>query len=160
MGWTCGIGGLCAFLCTTTAIALRHLTWKGPTGSMFFFSPLAYVVELFVVAICVVAGLVTGFFIAPLSIWIAHSKPLRKVGRRVLVFQSVAAIAIGTLMFYLQRPGGLLFASAGVGALQVLTWWAFSRREFDVNQTRFCTRCSYDLTGNISGVCPECGTAV
>ena len=23
-----------------------------------------------------------------------------------------------------------------------------------------CTRCSYDLTGNVSGVCPECGTAV
>jgi hypothetical protein len=23
-----------------------------------------------------------------------------------------------------------------------------------------CTRCGYDLTGNISGVCPECGTAM
>jgi len=21
-----------------------------------------------------------------------------------------------------------------------------------------CTRCSYDLTGNVSGICPECGT--
>jgi hypothetical protein len=24
----------------------------------------------------------------------------------------------------------------------------------------FCPSCSYDLTGNLSGVCPECGTAV
>ena len=24
----------------------------------------------------------------------------------------------------------------------------------------FCTRCGYDLTGNVSGTCPECGTAV
>lgn len=23
-----------------------------------------------------------------------------------------------------------------------------------------CHRCSYNLTGNVSGVCPECGTAV
>ncbi len=23
-----------------------------------------------------------------------------------------------------------------------------------------CTRCGYDLTGNVSGVCPECGTAI
>lgn len=23
-----------------------------------------------------------------------------------------------------------------------------------------CSRCSYDLTGNVSGVCPECGTPV
>jgi hypothetical protein len=25
---------------------------------------------------------------------------------------------------------------------------------------RSCRTCSYDLTGNVSGVCPECGTAV
>ena len=23
-----------------------------------------------------------------------------------------------------------------------------------------CGKCSYDLTGNVSGVCPECGTAI
>lgn len=23
-----------------------------------------------------------------------------------------------------------------------------------------CTKCDYDLTGNLSGVCPECGTPV
>jgi predicted amidophosphoribosyltransferase len=30
--------------------------------------------------------------------------------------------------------------------------------------TRFpsncCERCEYDLTGNVSGICPECGTAI
>lgn len=29
-----------------------------------------------------------------------------------------------------------------------------ARRE----RTGFCARCGYDLTGNVSGVCPECGT--
>lgn len=24
----------------------------------------------------------------------------------------------------------------------------------------FCARCGYNLTGNVSGVCPECGTAI
>ena len=23
-----------------------------------------------------------------------------------------------------------------------------------------CPRCSYDLTGNVSGICPECGTPI
>jgi hypothetical protein len=25
-------------------------------------------------------------------------------------------------------------------------------------RTGLCSRCGYDLTGNVSGVCPECGT--
>ena len=28
------------------------------------------------------------------------------------------------------------------------------------NPPNTCTRCAYDLTGNVSGVCPECGTAI
>ena len=30
------------------------------------------------------------------------------------------------------------------------------------NSTRpgICTCCGYDLTGNVSGICPECGTAI
>ena len=31
------------------------------------------------------------------------------------------------------------------------------RRGFGENR---CSRCGYDLTGNISGVCPECGTTI
>jgi hypothetical protein len=39
--------------------------------------------------------------------------------------------------------------------------WVGSRRV--VNRRRrnkLCLTCGYDLTGNVSGVCPECGTAV
>ncbi len=28
------------------------------------------------------------------------------------------------------------------------------------NSKGLCQECSYDLTGNISGICPECGTAI
>ncbi len=35
----------------------------------------------------------------------------------------------------------------------------FGRRK-SVPQAPLCTRCGYNLTGSVSGVCPECGTAV
>jgi hypothetical protein len=34
-------------------------------------------------------------------------------------------------------------------------WWLDRRRP----ALGHCTRCGYDLTGNVSGRCPECGTA-
>jgi hypothetical protein len=33
-----------------------------------------------------------------------------------------------------------------------MLWWADRRKP-----EGWCTRCGYDLTGNVSGVCPECG---
>jgi hypothetical protein len=44
----------------------------------------------------------------------------------------------------------LLFGSAGV-------WLAIRARRRPAEPGR-CPRCDYDLTGNVSGVCPECGT--
>ena len=35
-------------------------------------------------------------------------------------------------------------------------WWLDRRRI----PSGHCQRCNYDLTGNVSGVCPECGSAV
>ena len=35
-------------------------------------------------------------------------------------------------------------------------WWRDRRR----SRAGHCRRCDYDLTGNTSGVCPECGTEV
>lgn len=39
---------------------------------------------------------------------------------------------------------------------------AFWRRRRRLSRSRrgLCTACGYDLTGNVSGVCPECGNAV
>ena len=42
-----------------------------------------------------------------------------------------------------------------VGVL--LSIWTMRRRRFWMGK---CQTCSYDLTGNASGVCPECGTAI
>ena len=45
------------------------------------------------------------------------------------------------------------FSCAVLGALVVLHLSELFRRQ----QPGHCVRCAYDLTGNTSGVCPECG---
>lgn len=41
-----------------------------------------------------------------------------------------------------------------------LIGWMITRKEAQAHQTGRCPKCEYDLTGNVSGVCPECGTVV
>jgi predicted amidophosphoribosyltransferase len=37
---------------------------------------------------------------------------------------------------------------------------ARARRQARHRRIGHCLRCNYDLTGNVSGVCPECGTPI
>ena len=50
-------------------------------------------------------------------------------------------------------PVWLLVVAVGIPT--GILWWR-DRRPKD----GLCTACGYDLTGNVSGACPECGTAV
>ena len=38
--------------------------------------------------------------------------------------------------------------------------WLFTRRKAAPCAAGTCSRCGYNLTGNTSGVCPECGTPI
>jgi len=40
-------------------------------------------------------------------------------------------------------------------ALTAALWWLDRRIP-----TGHCQKCGYNLTGNVSGVCPECGTPI
>jgi len=53
----------------------------------------------------------------------------------------------------IQTPIWLLVVA--VGFPTALLWWRDRRPK-----AGFCQVCKYDLTGNISGTCPECGTAI
>lgn len=46
-----------------------------------------------------------------------------------------------------------------IAVVALLTAWLARRRKWAARAGR-CGYCSYDLTGNMSGVCPECGTSV
>src|SRR5262245_24466128 len=54
----------------------------------------------------------------------------------------------------------LLPISIAVSVLSAFFWWREWLREHRHFPFGHCRRCGYDLTGNTSGVCPECGTAI
>ena len=65
---------------------------------------------------------------------------------------------------YLAKPEpvvGLILVGIGAmafwPALGIHFNWPGFRRRFKPNE---CRHCGYDLTGNVSGVCPECGTPI
>lgn len=76
----------------------------------------------------------------------------------VLLLNTVAALALHN-MIALERgitPLSILFYVVPVpiiSALVLLLPWPGAR-------PGRCARCGYDLRGNVSGVCPECGAAV
>jgi hypothetical protein len=52
----------------------------------------------------------------------------------------------------------LTFAALPIAWLAIACWWHVIQKRRATNNA--CSACSYDLTGNTSGTCPECGTAV
>ena len=59
-----------------------------------------------------------------------------------------------------QLPSGWMYVPlwpfvVAVGFPTAVLWWRKRRPK-----AGFCNACKYDLTGNVSGVCPDCGTAV
>ncbi len=52
-----------------------------------------------------------------------------------------------------------LWLLQGVCALPAIVLWIVWRRSCRRYRAGHCRRCGYDLTGNVSGVCPECGVA-
>jgi hypothetical protein len=86
--------------------------------------------------------------------------------RRGSRFAEVAlASAIAATVAWIVRPGGFTTERGHVGvalgliamliAVRVLRWL---RRVERSRRLHFCYTCGYDLTGNVSGACPECGT--
>ena len=78
------------------------------------------------------------------------------------------AIAVAFVALVVFMLGGAL-ATAGaprllaIGGAVLLTVWAIHvlyrppERRRERREHGLCVACGYDLTGNVSGVCPECG---
>ncbi len=74
--------------------------------------------------------------------------------------QAAGAIALGLIGIHFLVPADSSWAWLGQllgGTLGVVV--AFRTREAEITPGT-CTECGYNLTGNVSGVCPECGAEV
>ncbi len=80
------------------------------------------------------------------------------------------AFCVNHMVVEFLKPGGTLFRSISAPILACLLWmsplwavlWArqsvvYRNRLHRKYMSNHCVRCGYDLTGNASGVCPECG---
>jgi hypothetical protein len=72
---------------------------------------------------------------------------------------SVVLIAYAALPFLHIRPSGYHTLKVPLAWVALLAAVPSTLRYFRRNpRLRLCRHCAYDLTGNTSGVCPECGT--
>lgn len=65
---------------------------------------------------------------------------------RQLSFELLMSTCVGAAAVLAYIPARLLFGHLRSATISDETWR--------------CRRCGYNLTGNVSGVCPECGTRI
>jgi len=62
---------------------------------------------------------------------------------------------------FLTFLGNLMVSGiVSVAMCHFLTLWWTRRQRAKLLRAGLCTNCGYDLTGNTSGVCPECGAPI
>lgn len=96
-----------------------------------------------------------GFYLAPLSLLLLRKPP-------ILVLAWLSAAAIPTALFAgavsnsftITRNAAVV--SYCLAAILIAIFLPNKKRR----SAGSCQRCEYDLTGNISGKCPECGTPI
>jgi hypothetical protein len=97
--------------------------------------------------------------------------------RRQVLRTTVGSVGYLTLLLSMLPPVLAFTAPGGeaLGRLQhlvgIILWippvalaWLLHRHQKTILRRRLleealCPKCFYDLTGNVSGICPECGTA-
>jgi len=86
-------------------------------------------------------------------------RSFREFGHSVLFVMFVAAVVFGSLaiLYVVQLPGLLILLVMGVIGISIYDWlFPVAKR----HSHPICKKCKYNLTGNESGVCPECGSPV
>jgi len=90
----------------------------------------------------------------------------RRFDRKLQIFSVVILAGVAAMMFYRgQTLSACLFAIVCAITLYGIVHQSMRHNDVDArvnyaHDSSRCGRCDYDLTGNESGVCPECGWQV
>lgn len=93
----------------------------------------------------------------------ASARSKRRLLAGVLVFLAVAFLSYAVMAeenprtLLLDRENILISVTALVITAAVFTWARLTSRQ---RLPYLCNHCDYNLLGNVSGICPECGTAI
>ncbi len=75
----------------------------------------------------------------------------------------LAVVVLAGAIVTLGRETDIGLVILGISLLAFLVQFLFTFRRERFEEDDFieqCENCGYDLTGNVSGICPECGTPV
>lgn len=110
----------------------------------------------------------------PIGFGASLRRNLPIVGVDLLVLASFigsinSPLEVVAVVFVIAKPAALLYMAFqlnrgprwgdGLAGTKVIRTSLAYRPPFDIRGMR-CVSCGYDLTGNVSGICPECGTPV
>ena len=93
---------------------------------------------------------------AVLAEWRAFKPTVIHADKKLLGFRYHSSTADGVKATYILLPHYLFILLAAISPTVWLFKWN-KRRKLGPNA---CPSCGYDLTGNVSGVCPECGKSI
>jgi uncharacterized membrane protein len=113
----------------------------------------------------IAVGIVAALAIIPLRFLLTRSLMDRSTGDwgRIVFFFLCGLFPFAGIPFLGRKDLLLICGMMGISALffwaalGTLFQWPGFRRPLKPNE---CRKCRFDLTKNVSGVCPECGTAI
>jgi predicted RNA-binding Zn-ribbon protein involved in translation (DUF1610 family) len=107
-------------------------------------------------------GTIIGFVWFVYAVQSLRRRPVMRAAKPILLTMSIAAVICSF--------GGVFFGNVellpilvglGVGSVVFFATCRYLHHRLPIlYPTGHCHRCGYNLTGNVSGVCPECGTKI
>ena len=82
-----------------------------------------------------------------------------RIGRAIGIGWGTIAGIILLIVGYVQGESAALGAGAAVVLITAVILFA-TRKQVRIDQFRLCPKCGYNMTGNTTGKCPECGCFV
>ena len=98
-----------------------------------------------------------------------RQRRLRRIRQLLYVLTSTSILLSASVLWSLSHRlslGGWAYVWGwswiviGLGTWAAFLYYRDLRNRFHREDKIHCRSCAYDLTGNVSGVCPECGTKI